>query len=137
MTRFITGVRCDTALSVTLHPTMGVTLLANELRGGSTHMEAPGERSAQASALYNLIRPDAPFSIDHPDRPKEDEILRARLTSLSSKTITKVCNSMIGHMGRLNVALAVKSFTNVEAAIKLPPKIVPLAALFVSFLHLN
>lgn len=131
----MTGVRYDTAFEATQEATLGVILLANELSGGSSHLEAPGDRSAQASALYDAIHPGHRKSVDDPDTPRLIVKQRAMLSYLSSKTLFKVCNSVLGRMGRLNMALAVRSYTAPGENIRIPSKIIPLAGLFVSCLY--
>ncbi|KJA15796.1 hypothetical protein HYPSUDRAFT_207584 [Hypholoma sublateritium FD-334 SS-4] len=127
---FITGVRHDTSLIATQSPTMGIKLLPNELSGGSSHIEAPDTRSAQAANLYCLIHPGHLKSVDDPNYPKRETIRRSMFTYLTSESNEKVANSVVGHLGRTNVALVVKELVDNQTSVSLPPGIVPLAGLF-------
>lgn len=128
----MTGVRYDAAWAATESSTMGITLSKNTTSGASIHTEAPGTRSAQAAAVYNMIHPRHSFSVDDPDRPRKKDVQLAMFRYLSSDTMRTVVNSVIGFLGRLNIALCIKSFTDVDASIQLPPSILIIAAVFVS-----
>ncbi|KJA15038.1 hypothetical protein HYPSUDRAFT_208213 [Hypholoma sublateritium FD-334 SS-4] len=144
-TRFMTGVRHDTAFIATQSPTMEIKLLPNKLAGGSTHIEAPGTRSGQAEALRRLIHPEHGISAGDPKMPRLEVIQQSMFQYLSGESNIKVANSVVGHLGRTNISLAVKAFLDVKSTPQLPTSIIPLAGLFLeseilsvaraSFLH--
>lgn len=128
----MTSVRHDTALIATNEPTMGIKLLCNELAGGSTHIHAPKTRSDQASRVYNLIHPDHGKREGDSDMPRTEIIHRSMFSYLVGESNLQVVNVLIGHLGRTNIALAVKPYIDVKSPVRLPMVVVPLAGLFVS-----
>lgn len=69
--------------------------------------------------------------------PTQDVIDRSMFSYLASDSTVEVANSIVGYLGRKNIALAVKAFTDVDTPVKFPLKIVALAGLFVSYLKPN
>lgn len=110
---------------------MGVTLLPGEFDALGVHSEVPTARQKLAQQIVNVLDLDynVNYNADSLNVPTQAECDKAKRDLFLSASLYHVVNTVIGHAGSTNLAVAMGQLNvNVEV----PPKFVAFAAMMVN-----